>query len=285
VSELVAEHAIAAPSPALAGYVGRVVGYRFAGLPAGVHLGLPSRYLTVVLAFDAPTRMVRLPDAAAAPLDLFALAGGLADRPVHIAHNGAMAGVQIDLTPAGARALLGLPAAELTHDVVDLAAVLGREADELNERLALASGWPERFAALEAFLLTRTRRALAPVPDPVQAAWSLIVASNGTRRIGDVADDVGYSRRRLDVLFGREYGLAPKQLARIARFERAVRRLKADPRAGLAALAASCGYADQAHMTREWRAFADCPPSRWLEAERDLFVQDEQAPGTPACAA
>jgi AraC-like DNA-binding protein len=204
---------------------------------------------------------------------------------VHIAHDGAMAGVQIDLTPAGARALLGLPAAALTHEVVDLAAVLGRDADELNERLALLSGWPERFAALEAFLLARARRAQAPAPDPVQAAWSLIVGSHGTRRIGDVADDVGYSRRRLDALFGREYGLAPKQLARIARFERAVRRLKAAPGTSLAALAASCGYADQAHMTRDWRAFAGCPPSRWLQAERDLFVQDEQATGAPACVA
>jgi AraC-like DNA-binding protein len=283
VSEPVAEHAVAAPSPVLAGYVGRMVGYRFAGLPPGVHLGLPSRYLTVVLAFDAPTRMVQLPDPAAAPVDLFALAGGLASSPVSIAHDGAMAGLQIDLTPAGARALLGLPAAELTHSVVDLAAVLGPQAAELNERLALLSGWPQRFAALEAFLLARMRRALPPVPEPVQAAWSLIVASRGARRIGDVADAVGYSRRRLDVLFGREYGLAPKQLARIARFERAVGRLKQDPGAGLAAVAAGCGYADQAHMTRDWRAFAGCPPSRWLEAERDLFVQDDRATAPAAC--
>jgi AraC-like DNA-binding protein len=262
-----------------------MVGYRFAGLPPGVHLGLPSRYLTLVLAFDAPTRMVRLPDPAAAPLDLFALAGGLASSPVCIAHDGAMAGLQIDLTPAGARALLGLPAAELTHIVVDLAAVLGPQAAELNERLALLSRWPERFAAVEAFLLARTRRALPPVPEPVQAAWSLIVASRGARRIGDVADAVGYSRRRLDVLFGREYGLAPKQLARIARFEHAVSRLKRDPGASLAAVAARCGYADQAHMTRDWRAFAGCPPSRWLQAERDLFVQDEPATGASACVA
>lgn len=276
MSGLVSEHATAPPSAALAPYVARIVGYRFAGLPPGIHLGLPSRHLTVVLAFEVPTRMARLPDPADAPLDLFALAGGLATSPVHIAHDGAMAGVQIDLTPAGARALLGVPAAELTHAVVDLAAVLGPEAPELNERLALLSGWPERFAALEAFLLARVRHALAPAPTPVHAAWSLITASHGTRRIGDVADAVGYSRRRLDVLFGREYGLAPKQLARIARFERAVRWLKQDPGAGLAAVAAGCGYADQAHMTRDWRAFAGCPPSRWLDAERDLFVQDDK---------
>ncbi len=196
---------------------------------------------------------------------------------MRIAHDGAMAGVQLDLTPEGSRALLGVPAAELTHAVVDLAAILGPDASEVNERLALLAGWPERFAALDAFLLARARRARPPAPEPVRAAWSLIAASHGTRRIGDVADAVGYSRRRLDVLFGREYGLAPKQLARIARFERAVRWLKGDPDAGLAAVAAGCGYADQAHMTRDWRAFADCPPSRWLDAERDLFVQDGSA--------
>lgn len=38
---------------------------------------------------------------------------------------------------------------------------------------------------------------------------------------------------------------------RIARFERVAAVLAADPRAGLAGVAARCGYADQAHMSRE----------------------------------
>jgi AraC-like DNA-binding protein len=49
-------------------------------------------------------------------------------------------------------------------------------------------------------------------------------------------------------------GVAPKQLARIARFRRVTERLANDERPS-AALALDCGYCDQAHMAREFRAF------------------------------
>jgi AraC-like DNA-binding protein len=35
----------------------------------------------------------------------------------------------------------------------------------------------------------------------------------------------------------------------------------------LADLAADCGYFDQAHLAREFRALAGCPPSQWLAEE------------------
>lgn len=55
-------------------------------------------------------------------------------------------------------------------------------------------------------------------------------------------------------------GLAPKQLARIARFQAACRRLQFAPQQGLAQIAAACGYADQAHMTREFTDLAGLTP-------------------------
>jgi AraC-like DNA-binding protein len=93
--------------------------------------------------------------------------------------------------------------------------------------------------------------------------------------VAEVARTVGYSRRRLDVRVTREFGLGPKQLARVARFERSHRELRRDPARPLAGLAAGCGYYDQAHMAREWNALAGCPPSRWLAGEQIPFVQDD----------
>jgi AraC-like DNA-binding protein len=67
-------------------------------------------------------------------------------------------------------------------------------------------------------------------------------------------------------------GLPPKAAARVIRFDRArhllVRQLTApgsDTR--LADLAVACGYFDQAHLAREFRALAGCPPSQWLAEE------------------
>jgi AraC-like DNA-binding protein len=65
-------------------------------------------------------------------------------------------------------------------------------------------------------------------------------------------------------------GLAPKQAARVVRFQRAARLLvpwagDAAPAApSIAEVAAACGYADHAHLVREFRALAGCTPSEFL---------------------
>lgn len=88
-----------------------------------------------------------------------------------------------------------------------------------------------------------------------------------------MATEVGWSRRHLTERFRAEYGLAPKVTARVLRFEQAVNRLKQRPTTRLADLAADLGYADQAHLTREWHSIAGCSPRQWMTEELP-FVQD-----------
>src|SRR5688500_4585386 len=51
-------------------------------------------------------------------------AGGLYARPVRVRHEGSSRGVQFDVEPPAARALLGVPAGELTERTVSLDALL-----------------------------------------------------------------------------------------------------------------------------------------------------------------
>ncbi len=51
------------------------------------------------------------------------------------------------------------------------------------------------------------------------------------------------------------------------RFERSKSMFIRDDHPSLATIAAECGYADQAHMAREWRALAGASPTQWLAAE------------------
>ena len=53
------------------------------------------------------------------------VAGGLMRRSVAIHHDGRQRGVQVALTPLGARALYGMPAAELAQRLVPLDELLG----------------------------------------------------------------------------------------------------------------------------------------------------------------
>lgn len=264
--------------PALRPFVAAAVGYRHEGLPPGEHLGLPSPFLTVVLTLDGPLVMAAHPDPAQAPGRYDALVGGLHTRPARIAHPGRQAGIQLSLTPAGARALLGCPAGALASLDAPLDDVLGRAGGELVERVRSAAGWPARFAVLEAVLRRQVRDgALRP---ELAEAWRLTTASAGRLPVAEVAARVGWSVRHLEQRFRAETGLGPKEAARVARFDGARRALAGRAASGapldLAGLAGAAGFADQAHLTREWRAFSGLPPTRWLREEFG-FVQDTAA--------
>jgi hypothetical protein len=101
-----------------------VTGYRYEGLTPGPHCGLPSPYLTLVLPLDGPLVLAAHPPRAAGRSVRRPVAG-LHTRPALIATGTRQHGVQLALTPAGARALLGLPAAALASLDVELADVLG----------------------------------------------------------------------------------------------------------------------------------------------------------------
>jgi AraC-like DNA-binding protein len=202
------------------------------------------------------------------PFDAFV--GGLSDRPLMTEFVGAAGGVQVDLTPLGARRCLALPMDELTNRVVTLEDVLGQAAPLLAEQLYEAPGWPQRFALLDAALVRRVASGPAPAPE---VAWTFqrLAEAGGRPPIGPLAAEVGWSRRHLAARWRRDVGMGPKAVARVLRFERALQLLR-EGRA-LADVAYDCGYADQSHLNRDFRALAGGTP------REVTFVQD--APPLP----
>jgi AraC-like DNA-binding protein len=190
---------------------------------------------------------------------------GMTDRPVATEFSGAAGGVQIDLTPLGARRILGLPMDELTDRIVAVEDLLGRE---LVDRLRDARGWGERFALLDAALLRRVAAGPEPAPE-VAWSYSRLARADGRLAIGPLAEEVGWSRRHLAARWRRDVGMGPKAVARVLRFQRAVRLLREG--GGLADVAYDCGYADQPHLNREFRALGGGTP------REVTFVQDAAA--------
>lgn len=175
---------------------------------------------------------------------------GLYERPVVVRDDGRQAGVQVNLTPLGARMDLGMPMRELTGHTVALGDLLD---DELSDQLGELGDWPGRFAALDGFLLRRLRDARLPRPD-VAYAWSRLDAASGRVPIADLCRELGCSARHLSACFGEEVGLTPKAFARVLRFERAAALLaEGVPPADVAVV---CGFSDQPHLNREFRGLA-----------------------------
>jgi AraC-like DNA-binding protein len=284
------EHCRRPPAEPLRRYVAYYTGYRQRGVPPARHRGLPSPFLTLIFTLNEPLVLLAHPDPRQPPGEFAALLGGLHSAPALVVHDGAQSGVQVALRPFGARALLGLPAGELAELDVPAEAVLGGACAEFRDRALAAASWPERFAILDEILLragsgrgagpgsgagSGTGRAPGVAPE-VSFAWRRLLRAGGAVRVSDLAAETGWSSRHLTGRFRTEIGLTPKAAARVIRFSRArhllIRQATAPAEAGengyrLADLAVACGYFDQAHLAREFRSLAGCPPSQWLTEE------------------
>jgi AraC-like DNA-binding protein len=214
----------------------------------------PRPELTLMIDIEGELRVdgARLPDAWVA---------GLSDRPTVVDFSPPYRSLELKLTPAGARAVLGRPLHELGGaTTVSLSDLLGRDGRVLAQRLRETADWDARFDLVEAFLARRVDaepRGTSPV-----VAWALrrLRETGGRIRIGALAAELNCSRRHLAALFADGVGVAPKTMARLLRFELLCRGLDAAP-GRWADVAAQCGYADQPHLNREVRALAGISPS------------------------
>jgi AraC-like DNA-binding protein len=257
------------PAPALRPYVREYVGFELRGFPAGVHQGPPTRDLTAVISLDRPFEMTGS-DGSGRHDRFTAVAGGLISRSVQVHHGGEQHGIQVSLTPSGARAVYGMPAGELADQLVPLEVLLGPLAPELVERLPMQPTWSARFSVLDEVLLRAVR--LHPdrvqrVRDEVAEAWRRLVAARGRVQVSALAADLGWSRRNLGERFRHELGLPPKTVARVLRFEHAHELATASVSRPWSEVAASAGYADQAHLVREWRDITGLSPTAWRRGE------------------
>lgn len=257
-------------TPALAPYLASLVVYDVDTGGAGVHRGLPTTTLTVVLALDEPLD-VGWADEPAHRSTRWATASGLDSRPAAIHHGGVQRGVQLALTAAGARALLGCPAGALARQILDLGDVVPQLGD-LPERLA-GVGPTHRRAVVEQ-ALTRVLAQQDPSPVRPEVAHAVALLERGAP-VEAAAREVGYSRRHLGALVRAETGLTPKEHHRVGRFQRSRALLGRLP---AAEVAVRCGYVDQSHLVREWVALAGCTPGTWLREELP-FVQDSAPVG------
>jgi AraC-like DNA-binding protein len=216
----------------------------------------------MILGFGGPMRML---DQQGVPRggEHRTFIAGLHDTWSESTTEGAAAGVQVNLTPAGAYMFLGMPMSEITNTAIGLEEVLGAPGAELGERLAYATGWDARMDIIDALIEERMKRARAASPAVVWA-WQQLVKSGGNANIGTLAERIGWSRKHLISRFREQIGLPPKTAGRVLRFNRVLRLAARGPEMSWAAIAMTCGYYDQAHLIRDFREFAGVPPMGYL---------------------
>ncbi|MFH8383632.1 DUF6597 domain-containing transcriptional factor [Kitasatospora sp. NPDC018058] len=163
--------------------------------------------------------------------------------------------------PGAFRAFSGHPVSALADRSVPAAEYFGADVDRFNARILDA---PDAERA-DAFLLPRL-----PAPDPVAegvaAMVDRITASPDLCRVDELARELGVTVRSLQRLFAEYVGASPKWVLRRARLHEAAERAAAEGELDLAALASELGYADQAHLTRDFTAAVGISPARYASS-------------------
>jgi AraC-like DNA-binding protein len=165
------------------------------------------------------------------------------------------------------------PISQLTDRVVPAARLFGPQAEKTRQAImrvsadsadsadsAEADAWMIGYAEA---LLCSVRPDQDPVAEQVAALVSRITADPGLRRVDQLAAASGMTARSLQRLFADYVGVSPKWVMRRARLHEAAERADSGEPVDWASLAADLGYADQAHLTRDFTATIGISPTRY----------------------
>ncbi len=138
-----------------------------------------------------------------------------------------------------------------------------QEFDKVFDRLCECNSAEQALNTLQTSLLELQRADGNRIPLPIREALRLIATSHGRISVSQLAVAIGVSERTLCRGVTTAVGLSPKVLARILRFQNTMSRLRS-PSSDLCHIAFECGYADQAHMGREFQQLSGLTPTAFI---------------------
>ena len=178
---------------------------------------------------------------------------GLSERPVTFEISGDSAFAGVRLWPWAWWAIDGPPLEAMRDRWLPASGPLPT---------AICAGLPD-FDRVEALLLGL----MGDLPlDQARIGRALVVA----RSVAEMRAATGMAPRRLQRWFADHVGLPPRRYLRLLRFQQAFEQIPGGD--SLADHAAAHGFADQAHMAREFRAKAGMPAGRARRSAKGPFL-------------
>jgi AraC-like DNA-binding protein len=211
----------------------------------------------VEIVFNLGDRFINADTGELQPRDLLA---GQMTRPVVALPIGDVDLIGVRFRPARGGPALRVAMWQLQNQLISASSVMGgtdRLADDLRHIAPR-----DRIAHLAGELSRRLPKGAAP--SAIDEALAIIEGHDGNVAIESIAKRVGITRRHLERQFREHVGLGAKQAARIFRVHAVLRLRRSRPLLTGAAIAARCGYSDQAHLIRECMALTGSTPAQLM---------------------
>ena len=165
----------------------------------------------------------------------------------------------VHFRPGASRLFYPLAAHELHNTDVALSDLIPGEADRLLNDMCSARDPEAQFRVMEDYLSLKVAAA-PPIHPAIDYAVRRFKRPGGPLRIREVQSQLGLSHTRFIQLFREHVGLTPKLFCRVSRFRHSMDHIRKGIPVNWAELALACGYFDQAHLIRDFQAFAGTTP-------------------------
>jgi AraC-like DNA-binding protein len=173
----------------------------------------------------------------------------------------------VEFHPGGTWPFFAPAAEELLDQHVSLKDLWGGHAESLRARLLAAPTPREKFRVLEAALIELATRPME-IDRCVAHAVKALSGAPQVNTIADLGKRTNTSARNFSRVFSQQVGLKPKTFMRIQRFQRVLAQVGLGRTIDWASVVAQCGYYDQAHFIKDFRAFSGFTPTEYVERNK-----------------
>ena len=173
---------------------------------------------------------------------------------------------RVHFQPGALFRALNIPLYKFGEDYFDAELVLGREVQDVSERLASSRSYAEMVETVEAYLLRNMMRAAENVA-PLDRAAASLTADPVHSSVDWLAREACLSPRQFNRKFTERIGVGPKVYGRLVRYHRAYLFKAVHPAIAWPTVAIECGYSDYQHLVRDFRQFTNTTPTTWLRED------------------
>ena len=247
------------PSPLLTPYVKNYWLLRTASNSAALARTVPTGMMSLI--FHRGSRLLSIHDNKLHPR---AFLTGQERTFADLEYTGQVDMISVVFRPAGVRAFFDLPINTIYNQRVTAGDIEDKELAGLEYSLTSTEDDGLCVMLIEQFLLKRLCHLAEHTLLRLDATIHQI--NLGQTDVARLADTACLSRKQFQRVFSEYVGANPKEFARTIRFQRALHILETAPDTTLVELAYECGYFDQSHLIKEFKALSGYTPGEYLAA-------------------